>query len=57
MFSTYSDIELMQLEIQWWTEQRTHAVKDDDLRYVWECNEAIDSLTEAVMLLKDGNES
>ena len=57
MFNTYSDIDQMQVEVQWWMEQKTHAVNDNDLRYVWECNQAIDSLTDAIMLLKDEKES
>lgn len=57
MFKNYSDIEQMQLEVQWWTEQKMLAVNENDLQYIFECNTAIDSLTQAIMLLKDETES
>ena len=57
MFKNYSDIEQMQLEVQWWTEEQMKAVQGGDLQYTFECKVAIDSLTEAIMMLKDENES
>jgi hypothetical protein len=57
MFKNYSDIEQMQLEVQWWAEQKMLAVNENDLQYIFECNTAIDSLTQAIMLLKDETES
>lgn len=31
-------------ELQWWEKQRTIAAKENDLKYVYECNESIKSL-------------
>lgn len=57
MFENYSDTKQMQLELQWWTEQKLKAVDTKDLQYIYECNIAIDALTHGILSLKDESES
>jgi len=35
----YSEIEQLQNELQWWGEQKLHAIQQNDLQYVMECKE------------------
>lgn len=57
MFKNYSDMEQMQLELQWWTEQKMIAVTNNDLQFAYECNIAIQALTAGILNLKDETES
>jgi hypothetical protein len=57
MFENYSDTKQMQLELQWWIEQKLKAVNDNDLQYAYECNIAIEALTHGILTLKDEKES
>jgi hypothetical protein len=57
MFENYSDTKQMQLELQWWIEQKLKAVNDSDLQYAYECNIAIEALTHGILTLKDEKES
>ena len=52
MLKSYSVIEQMQNELQWWEEQKMSATSTNDLQYVKECQENIKSLLSDIRKLQ-----
>jgi len=51
MIKSYSEVEQMQNELQWWGEQKTLALHDGDLKYMNECKENEKKLTQEIFAL------
>ena len=53
MLKSYSVIEQMQNELQWWEEQKISAINVNDLQYVKECQENIKLLLKDIRELQE----
>ena len=52
MLKSYSVIEQMQNELQWWEEQKMSAMDVRDLKYAKECEDNVEALLNDIRELK-----